>query len=399
MKVLFLFTRPLFPLNTGAKIRTFNLLKGVSKYHDITFAAFANSPSEQAELNQVAKYCKKVIALKSKPFGTLQLGLLVLKNLFSRLPLTIQKYWSPEAKAQLDREVKSTRYDLIHCDQPHLAPYIEDYKSIPKLLNEHNIEAQITRRYAENSESELKRKFLLWQWQKMKRYELALWQKFDMITVVSQVDLATLLSACPTANVMEISNGVDTDYFSPNGIVEEPKNLLFTGSMDWLPNEDAVGYFVEKIWPHVYNRFPDAKFYIVGRNPGAKVRDLKAVKGIEVTGTVPDVRPFMKRCNLFIVPLRIGGGSRLKILEALSMQKKVISTSIGCEGLDVTPEENILVADSPEAFAQEIIKAWTKPDKQSQLGERGRNLVLEKYDWRIIAKKLNMVYEQTVKGS
>lgn len=396
MKVLFLFTRPLFPLNTGAKIRTFNLLKGVAQYHQVTFATFAQTPAELDALKQMEPYCQKILHLKSARFSSVQLVLLIIKNFFSKLPLTIQKYYSAAARVQIEAELALERYDLIHCDQPHMAPYVENFDHIPRLLNEHNIEAQITLRYAENAKGGLKRKFLLWQWQKMEVYERSLWRNFNLVTVVSQVDMDTLLAKEPNANVVEIPNGVDTEFFTNHNEKEEAHTLLFTGSMDWLPNEDAVLYFCEYMWLPIRAKFPDAQLYIVGRNPGPKIRALTVIPGIVVTGTVSDVRPYLELSSVFIVPLRIGGGSRLKILEALSMKKKVVSTTIGCEGLEVTPNENILVADSPQQFIDQIDALWADPENGQSLGEVGRLLVLQQYDWSIIAQKLNQVYEQMV---
>lgn len=392
MKVLFLFTRPLFPLNTGAKIRTFNLLKGVAQYHDVTFATFAPTPSEVEALKQMEPFCKRILHLKSKKFSNFQLIYLLIRNFFSKRPLTIQKYWSKPAMRQIDAEMKREKFDLIHCDQPHMAPYVERFTQVPRLLNEHNIESQITRRYAEKSRGWLKKKFLMWQWRKMETYERSLWRSFDRVSVVSQVDMDTLLAYEPDTCVVEIPNGVDTEFFTNRNEKEEPQSLLFTGSMDWLPNEDAVLYFCEYMWLQIRAQFPNAQFYIVGRNPGPKIRALTNIPGIVVTGTVNDVRPYLELSSVFIVPLRIGGGSRLKILEALSMKKKVISTTIGCEGLEVTPDEDILIADSPQQFVNQIAELWSNSEKGKSLGEMGRMLVLQQYDWSIIAQKLNQVY-------
>lgn len=396
MKILLLFTTPLFPLNTGAKIRTFNLLKGVSRQHEITYAAFANSAEDTENLMKISPYCHKVLRLQSQRFSSIRLVNLLFKNIFSEFPLTIQKYWSSKAYRAIEKELAKEKYDLIHCDQPHMAPYIENVDRIPKLLNEHNIEANLLKRYGDSVRNIIRKKILYWQCRKMQNYETKLWRNFNCVTVVSSIDQKSLLEKEPAARVVEIQNGVDTEYFKPNGLPEEPHCVVFTGSMDWKPNEDSVLYFCNEIWGKVKSEFPDSTFYIVGRNPGKKIMDLNMKNGIVVTGTVNDVRSWLEKSAVVVVPLRIGGGSRLKILEALSMKKTVISTTIGCEGLEVTPGEDIQIADEPDEFAAKIIRHFEAGENNQILGENGRRMVVQRYDWTIIAEKLNDVYNSII---
>jgi len=230
------------------------------------------------------------------------------------------------------------------------------------------------------------------QYRRFVSYESRICHRFDMCLCVSEEDGRELKSICPEAAIEVVPNGVDTDYFRPKEDDEEEECLVFTGSMDWQPNEDAVVYFCDQILPLIQAELPGVKFLIVGSNPGYRVMRLGKRQGVVVTGWVEDIRPYISNAGVFIVPLRIGGGTRLKILQALAMGKAVISTSIGCEGLNLQPNEHLLVADEPLQFAEGTVRLIRNRSLRRRLGENGKTFVQERYDWDVIVKELELVY-------
>jgi glycosyltransferase involved in cell wall biosynthesis len=215
-----------------------------------------------------------------------------------------------------------------------------------------------------------------------------------MCVCVSVEDQAKLASICPGIETEVIPNGVDLDYFKPEAIDQDRVNLVFTGSMDWQPNEDAVLYFCNHILPLIRAELPEIEFYIVGSNPSERVLRLRELKGVVVTGSVEDVRPYIADASVYVVPLRIGGGTRLKILQALAMRKAVVSTSIGCEGLNLQPDDHLLVADEPQPFAAHVIRLAKDRPFRDRLGRNGGVLVQKKYNWDIIVKRLDLAYRR-----
>jgi glycosyltransferase involved in cell wall biosynthesis len=213
------------------------------------------------------------------------------------------------------------------------------------------------------------------------------------------VDKDTLESDSPQTEVKVIPNGVDTNYFKVSDGQPITNNVVFAGGMNWFPNRDAILYFSEEIWPLLKTEIPDLSFTLIGSSPPKKILDLGKTEKIEVMGFVDDVRPYLARAAAYIVPIRAGGGTRLKILDALASGKAVISTSTGCEGLKVTPGRNILIGDSPAEFAKQVIKVCTDGDLMKSLGEEGRKLVEEKYSWKMIGDDLNSLYDSLISSN
>ena len=228
-------------------------------------------------------------------------------------------------------------------------------------------------------------------------YESQVCGCFNMCVGVSAQDRERLVALCPGMAVEVVSNGVDLDYFKP-GDAEDEMSLVFTGSMDWHPNEDAVLYFCHHVLPLIRTEFPEIKFCIVGSNPSERVLGLQRLEGVVVTGSVEDVRPYISNAAVYVVPLRVGGGTRLKILQALAMRKAVVSTSIGCEGLDLQPEEHLLVADEPQQFAESTIRLVRDRSLRNRLSESGGALVREKYSWDVIVETLDLAYRRLIRN-
>jgi glycosyltransferase involved in cell wall biosynthesis len=258
---------------------------------------------------------------------------------------------------------------------------------VATVLFQHNVEAMIWKRHYEVQTNPVKKTYLYGQWRKADAYERAACRRFDHVIAVSREDRETMQRLYGLEAVSDVSTGVDTEFFRPRGQERrEPHNLVFTGSMDWLPNEDAIQFFTKEIMPRVRQLVPDATLTIVGRNPYASLLELaRRDPSVIVTGRVEDVRPYMERAAAYIVPLRIGGGTRLKIYEAMAMEKPIVSTTIGAEGLPVRDGAHLNIADTPEAFAAALVRLLTNESLAHELGRNAAQLVREEFGWGKVA--------------
>ena len=394
MRILWINCRILFPLDTGGKIRTYNILKQLAKNHEIIYLTFSQDLDDRKNILEMEKTVDSLITIpwrESEKFSS-KFYLEVIKNLLSKYPYVVKKYFSPNMKNKVNEIVGMENIDLIVCD--FLFPTINIPGNIrrPKILFEHNVESTIWERHFKKQSNLLLKLYLFLQLKKLLRYEKETVNKYDHCIVVSELDKERIRNNFGKREVSVVPTGVDTDYFKPTACSKKAYNIVFTGSMDWLPNEDGIIYFVDKIFPIIKKKVPQANLSIVGRNPTEKVKKLEdSYKGVEVTGYVNDIRPFLDRSEIFIVPLRIGGGTRIKIFEAMAMQKPVISTTVGAEGLPVKHYENIIIADDPEVFAEETIRLLQNEHIRDRIGSKGQELVVKNHSWINAAKEFERV--------
>jgi len=278
-------------------------------------------------------------------------------------------------------------FDVVICD--FLAPAVNlprDLKT-PVVLFQHNVEAEIWRRHYEVQTNRAKRRYLFWQWRKMQRFEKEACHRVDSVIAVSEADARMMEREYGVAKVHDIPTGVDIDFFKPaNTSPARPNSLVFTGSMDWLPNEDAMRYFIDDVMPLVKQQIPDVHLTIVGRSPYPSLVELaQRDPALTVTGRVDDVRPYMQDAVAFIVPIRIGGGTRLKIYEAMAMEKPVISTTVGAEGLPVHHDAQLLLADDPKTFADSVVKVLSNSELAARLGSSAAQFVRQHFGWPGVA--------------
>jgi glycosyltransferase involved in cell wall biosynthesis len=301
----------------------------------------------------------------------------------------VAKYRSPGLTRELRRLVRDEQVDLVICD--FLAPSLNvpDDLGVPVVLFQHNVEAMIWQRHAEVRTNPLGRAYFREQWRRMARFERQECRRFDRVIAVSRKDAEVMQQEYGVAGAVDVPTGVDTDYFRPSGEVEtEGRNMVFTGSMDWLPNEDGIRWFVDEVLPLVHAQEPEATLTVVGRHPPAAMRQLaQRDSRVRVTGTVPDVRPHVERAALFVVPLRIGGGTRLKIYEAMAMERPVVSTTIGAEGLPVTDGHDIVLADSAADFAAAVVRLLRDPAERQAVGQRAARKVRAENAWDKVAER------------
>lgn len=401
MRILVLDEEFPWPLNTGKRIRSYHLHRGLAQRHDLTYLAFGRGESEgfaelaEQNMNPVP------VEVDLPPKAGVGFYFRVLKNLFSAYPFSVDNHFQPEFQQALDKLLRQQRYDLVLCEWTPYARYVLERENLQRVISAHNIEAQIWVRYAAAQSSRIRRAYLASQAVKMERFERQVFGTVEAATAVSESDAETIRGYNHRLQVEVIDNGVDLEFFRPvedTGSSPNP-SLVFTGSMDWRPNQDAAVFFVRRILPLLRERHPNITFTIVGRNPSVSVRELERAEGVSVTGTVDDVRPYIGRASVYIVPLRVGGGSRLKILEALAMRKPVISTSVGAEGLELNPGEHLLVADEPEAWVEAVDTILRDREKAKALGQSGRRLVEQRYGWPALVNKLDRFLHRLVEVS
>jgi glycosyltransferase involved in cell wall biosynthesis len=392
MRILWVKSGPLFPLNTGGRRRTHAMLDRLARRHHVTY--LANLPDGQvlAQGEAEASYAAEKIWIPSREpaEGTFAWARDVTSNLLlSTQPYVLDRYRNRALAAKLLELDAGGGFDAIVCD--FLTPAVNfefDRLRTPAFLFQHNVEAQIWRRLAEEKRNPLVRLLFRDQWRRMAAAEVALAARFRGVIAVSPEDAAQHREDYGLENVLgAVPTGVDTEQFRPPEPREpEPGLIGFLGSMDWMPNIECVVHFAREILPAVRERRPDARFLVVGRDPAPAVRRLaEEDPGIELTGTVDDVRPHLDRCELLVVPLRSGGGTRIKIFEAMAQGVPVVSTRIGAEGLPVRDREHLLLADEPPAFAEAVVELLSRPQLAADLASRARELVARDHGWDAVA--------------
>jgi glycosyltransferase involved in cell wall biosynthesis len=313
-------------------------------------------------------------------------------------PFSVLAHQSAAFRRRVGELVETKNFDVIHVDTIALAQFLDQRWAIPTVLTHHNIESQLMERRAGAESSLLARLYLHRETRKLLAYEAKLSGMFDVNVFVAQTDEQTLMGRVPGLRTAIVPNGVDIEYFTPNQGKDSPA-LIYTGGMNMFANRDAVMFFLSEVWPLIRNQVPEVRFFVVGQDPPKELLELAARDPqIVVTGYVNDVRPLVWDATVYVVPLRVGGGTRLKVLDAMAMGKAMVSTSIGCEGLEVRPDEHLLVADSPEQFADKTVKLLCDPNRRSTLGRNARELVERRYSWRMIGGQLLEAYRLAVEN-
>ena len=366
------------------------MLRELKRDHEITYLALDDGAAGANEKNLATEYCHELICVphRTAPKFSSAFYRELVANLASPLPYFMKKYESKGMRREIERLLKERTFDVMVCDFLQPSVNVPPNLDVATVLFQHNVEAMIWKRHYEIQKNPVKRAFLYDQWRKTWRYERSACRKFDLVVAVSAADEKQMREEYGLKRAAAVPTGVDIDYFSPSGaIAPENHNIVFTGSMDWLPNEDAMQYFIRELLPLVRKEIPDVTLTVVGRNPYASLVELsKSDKSIVVTGRVDDVRPYIEKAAVYVVPIRIGGGTRLKIYEAMSMGKPVVSTTVGAEGLPVTNNEELVLADSASDFAAALIRVFRDREWAAALGERAAKLVREKFGWRGVAE-------------
>lgn len=406
MKILWLSHLVPYPPKGGVLQRSYNLIRELSRYHDVYLLAFIQKDlinrtmrdydSGVAESrNVLSGFCRRIdfveIPCENNPIGK---EFLALRSLFSTLPYTVNWLTSTKMKQLIEQWCKEITFDAVHFDTISLAQYIPEANNSCQVLDHHNIEsAMMYRRKA--LERKLARKLYFWQEAaKLERYEKKICRRFSINLTCSELDSTRLLEIDPTLNVHEIPNGVDTDYFSPQGTTPLNNSLVFAGGLKWYPNRRAMLYFAEEIWPLLKNEIPDIRIDIIGSDPPGELTTLAARDDhFHVHGFVDDVRPFLDRASIYVCPITDGGGTKLKILDALSMGKAIVADPIACEGINVTNRMNLIFASTPRDYVDAICELLRDEKKRTAIGNSARELALREYGFKNIGLKLSEVFE------
>ncbi|MBP9656795.1 MAG: glycosyltransferase [Candidatus Promineofilum sp.] len=396
MKILVITERLPSKIGGGAA-RQLNLIKHLAHRHEFTLASFS-SPQDAHRIEEIRPYLKRVevvwmperqLPMHSRLYWQLNAWS---HSLFAPYPRRGRFKEAQEMRDVVGRLHSRHHFDIVQIHQAYLAETLSSKITAKKVLDMHDVLSDYEHR-AMATVSRPSHRFHAWmEWQKMRVYERRQVRKFDHCLTVSEVDRASLLELVPDAPVTIIPNGVDTDYYQPSGCPAKGNNLVFFGSMNFQPNVEGVLWFYRSVLPLVREQIPDIHFTIVGWQPPQEIIDLGADPAITVTGEVDDVRPYIDGAAVVVVPLHLGSGTRLKILDAWAMEKAVVSTSIGAEGLPAKPEENLLLADEAGSFAAAVVRLLRDDSLRDRLGQNGRELVLATFDWNIIVSRLDSIY-------
>lgn len=384
MHILWLKTELLHPVDKGGRIRTYQTLKALKERHRITYLSLDDGSAAPDARKRASEYCHELITV---PFaqpakGTASFFLDLAANLFDRLPYAVAKYRSAAMRDAIVRAVRDRGVDLVVCDFLFPSPNVPDALGVPIVLFQHNVEAAIWERHANVAGNAVRRAYMQLQWRRMRAFERRESLRYDHVIAVSEADAATMRDWYGATRVSAVPTGTDVEFFRPSGLLHaRPGELVFTGSMDWMPNEDGIDWFVRDVLPRIRRHVPHATLSIVGRHPTPRVLALADSGRVVVTGSVPDVRPYIERAAVFIVPLRVGGGTRLKIYEAMAMERAVVSTTIGAEGLPLRDGEEIVLADDADTFAAAVVSLLDDPGRAARIGDAAARRVRDAFSW------------------
>lgn len=406
MKILFLSQIVPYPPHGGVLQRGYNVIRELSKFADIHLMAFVHpdtlhKPEDLEDSKKVlSQYCEEIEYFTLWPkTSKFHKYFAFLSSMFYPGPFSVYAHKS----AALDKRIKIIMnhggIDLVHFDTIALARFNHSYIKVPKVVTFHNIESHLMARRARVEKNPLASKFVEIQANRLQKYEKYKSMDFDLNIMMSQVDEDELHQLNPSANTVIVPNGVDVEYFQHIKGKEKPC-LIYTGGMNMFANKDAVLYFLAEVWPQVKREVPDVIFYSIGQDPPQELLEMaNKDSAIKVMGFVEDVRPYIAESSVYVVPLRVGGGTRLKVVDALAQGKAIVSTSVGCEGITVTDGKNIEIADDANTFSRKVISLLKSPVRREELGNAARELAVSSYSWSIIGKTIKSAYFELVDTS
>lgn len=395
MKILWVGPSFLHPTTRGGQIRTLGMLRQLHRWHEIHYVAL-QKPEEVEGPSRSAEYCSQSYPIphyapsRRSPLFYAQAA----ASLFSPAPLSIGRYRSPSMLRRVKRLLNEQPFDRVVCDFLTAAPNVPDMGRT--VLFQHNVETIIWERLRDTASNPVRRLAFQYEAHRMLAYEGSVCRAAAHVVAVSSTDAERMRAMFGISSVSEAPTGVDLDFFAAPGNIRPVADLVFVGSMNWMPNIDGVSYFVEEILPLILARRPDCRVAIAGRTPPPSIARLAEFHpNVAVTGTVPDIRPYLWGSKVCIVPLRIGGGTRLKIYEAMAAGIPVVSTSVGAEGLPVSHGDNILLADGPEPFAAACLQLLDDTALHHRLAESALRFVASRFSWERVARCFEQILTTT----
>jgi glycosyltransferase involved in cell wall biosynthesis len=405
LSILYVSQMPGSPPRFGAQARIHGLMTQLAKRHDLTAVMLVDEEFDLEECWQAMQgYCCEVHLIPN-PYGReglakrlLQLRSLVSLQSFERLRVTV-----PALQEALDRTLRAKRFDIVnleasflgHC---HLRQAPPGESPPPLIVDSHNIDFQLARQYA-RAGSVGRRIYNGANWRKLRREELNTYGSADGVYLCSAADEQRLLSEVSVARTAVIPNAADVDFLMPRPADPPPdgRTVVFFGLLSYMPNVDGVVHFVQDIWPRIAEAYPEARCRIIGGRPPPAIQALAGPR-VEITGFVPDLRPHLAAAAVLVVPLRLGGGTRLKIVEGMAMAKSIVSTTLGAEGIEAIPGRDILIEDEPAAFADAVNKLLAEPELAARIGQSARQLAVERYSWSEAARALEIFFGRVLEA-
>lgn len=392
MNILMLTPYLPYPLLSGGQIRTYNLLKQISKKHKVTLFALIKDESEKQYIAELEKYCAKVKVFKrsEKPFTVSN----ILRTAISSFPFLVIRNHVPEVISAVQKELNQTAYDLIHAETFYMMPHIPP-TTIPTILVEQTIEYVGYESYAEQAPFWI-RPLLNIDIRKIKKWEQHYWKQADQLVVMSDEDKSFIETTLRLDHPIEVvANGVDIEWFSQKKKkLSQNPTILFVGTFKWLPNIEAVRYLVKKVWPHILEQIPNAQLHIVGNAPTAEIKNFEqSYKNITVFGRVDDIRDAFSQSHVLIAPVFSGKGTRYKVLEAMASQTPLVATPTAVEGLSIKNGTHAMIGESETELAELTISLLSNTQLQKKLSANGKAFVATTYNWETIAHKLNSIYD------
>ena len=382
LRLLWVKAGRLIPVDTGGKLRSYHLARELALRHDLTMLTYYDGPRDPVYESDMGREFPGAVTIRygSSFGGRLATGLRYLATIASPAPFAVTKFTASPVRTRIAEWARQRRFDAMICDFLSASRNFEHPAPVPTILFQHNVESSLWDRQARHAPNLVLRAVYGLEALKMRRYERETVETFRHIVAVSDHDRNSMMAMGDAGRITVVPTGVDGRRFREAASAEPTDPVvLFLGSMDWEPNIDGVEWMVREIWPRVRAAVPNAAFRIVGRTPDARITRL-AGDSVEVTGSVPSVEPWLAGATAFVVPLRIGGGTRLKIFEAMSAGRAIVSTTIGAEGLPVEHDRNILLADDAPTFADAVIRVLTDADLRRRLGSSALSLAAE-HDW------------------
>lgn len=404
LNILFVSPMAPSPPRFGAQARTHGLLSNLARRHDLS-ALVLHDDSDTPEVSGPAMraYCREVAFVRNPNHARgWRRRALQARSWLSRRSYQHHLFAAPAFQEALDRMLGNQRFDVVFVNFPYLAHY-RLRRSPPGTLapvvviDSHDVGYDLARQVAASSAPLGQRLHASLNWRKLAREELSAYNAADAVCVCSTADQKRLAADAPSANTVVIPNSADVEHLQPRGTDPAPdgRTVLFFGLLATVPNVDGVLYFLREIWPRIAAVRSDVRFVIIGADPAPVIR-AQTAPGVTVVGPVDDLRPYLSAASVVVVPLRLGSGTRLKILEAWAMSRPVVSTALGAEGLDCVPGRHLLIADDPSEFAGSVLRVLSEPVLADELGRAGRALVCDRYSWRSSAEALEGFLKQVL---
>lgn len=407
LSILFVSPMPASPPRFGAQARMHGLMTRLAQRHDVTAVVLVDDEFDAEECGAAMRaYCREVVLVPRPPVGEgLSKRLLQLQSLASSRSFERRMAAAPTMQRALDRVLRSKRFDLVNLETSFLGEcnlrQAPPNERLPRLIvASHNIDYDLARQYVRGGRSLFRRLYAAVNWRKLRREELGTYRDADGVYLCSADDERRLLAEIPAARTAVIPNAADVDYYQPR-LSDPPadgRTVVFFGLLSYAPNVDGVIYFVQEIWPRIAEAHPEARLKIVGAKPPRSLQNLAGPR-VELTGFVPDLRLHLASAAAVVVPLRLGGGTRLKIVEAMAMGKAIVSTTLGAEGIDATPGRDLLIEDQPEAFADAVNTLLGDRERAARIGQSARSLAVQRYSMSGAAVALESFYRRILEAA